>query len=66
MRKIKEFLPHLCLSMALAMIVIVILDVRNPLMKFLTSGTSKTYIIAFCVITVIVAIISIFDNRKNG
>ena len=65
MRKIKGFLPHLCLSMALAMIVIVILDVRNPLMKFLTSNTSRIYIYAFCVLTVIVSIISIIDDRRK-
>ena len=65
MRKIKEFLPHLCLSMALAMVVIVILDVRNPLMKFLTSNTSRIYIYAFCALTVLVCFISMIDNRKN-
>ena len=42
MKFLKAFLPHLAIAMLMGLVVLVILDGRNPLMAFLTSGCSKT------------------------
>lgn len=48
----KAFLPHLAVSMLLGLIVLVVLDSRNPLMKFLNSGASYWYIAMTCILCI--------------
>jgi len=52
-RFIERLLPHLSIAMLLGFAVLAILDSYNPLMRFLTSSTSKVYIIIMCVISLI-------------
>lgn len=65
MRFIKNFLPHLSIAMLLGMIVLVIFDNHNPLLKFLTSDTSKTYIILMCAVSVISLVMYIYKLRQE-
>jgi len=65
-QKLRELIPHLCLAMALGLIVITYVDGRNPLMKFLSSGTSKTYLYLLAALTILTAVFCIVsDNRRR-
>ena len=59
---IKYILPHLLLCMALGLALIVILDGYNPMMGFLTSEVSKTYIYILCALAVLVALMYIAET----
>lgn len=61
----KDFLPHLSLSMLLGLVVLIILDERNPLMSFLTSGASKIYLLITCALGVAVAVLYIGERRRQ-
>lgn len=65
MKFLKNFLPHLAIAMAVGLVVIMILDGFNPLMKFLTSDVTRTYIVILAIVVVISSVISIAENRKN-
>ena len=64
MKAVKAFLPHLCLSMALGLAVLVFLEGRNPVMAFLSSPASRVYILCFCVLVLFLCAFCIIDNRK--
>lgn len=64
MRFLKSFLPHLAIAMLLGLLVLIVLDGRNPLMAFLTSGASKVYMIVMCVSALLVIGAHIADQRK--
>ena len=65
MKKFREFIPHLALSMLFGLLLITYLDGRNPLMKFLTSTASKVYIIILVAVCTATAICLIADNMKR-
>ena len=65
MKFIKNFLPHLSIAMLLGMIVLVIMDNHNPMMKFLTSSASKVYIIIMCVIGIVCAVLYAAKLRRE-
>ena len=65
MRAVKEFLAHLLIAMLLGMVVITILDGYNPLMAFLTSSTTKIYIIVMCILGLVTALMYIAKSRKS-
>ncbi len=62
--KIMEFLSHLAICMALALVVITILNGFNPVMSFLTSTTSKVFIFLFCAVVVVSSVGAIVRGRK--
>lgn len=66
MKKISGFLSHLSICFALALLTIVILDGRNPMMKFLTSNVSKTLIVIACIVFILSALLHIFQGKGNG
>lgn len=66
MKFIRDFLPHLAISMLLSLVVLVILDDRNPLMAFLTSRVSKIYILLLCLVCLAALILSIADSRRDS
>ena len=51
--------------MAVGLVVIMILDGFNPLMKFLTSDVTRAYIVILAIVVVASSIIAIAENRKN-
>ncbi len=62
---IKYILPHLLLSMALGLALIVTLDGYNPMMGFLTSDVSKTYIYILCALAVLTALLHIGESQRG-
>lgn len=60
---IKYILPHLLLCMALGLVLIVVLDGYNPMMGFLTSDVSKTYIYILCALAVLMALLYIGETQ---
>ncbi len=62
--KIMDFLSHLAICMALAFIVITILNGFNPLMSFLTSNTTKVFIFIFCAVVIVSSVGAIVRGRK--
>ena len=62
--KFMEFLNHLAICMALAMVVITILNGFNPLMSFLTSNTTKVFIFIFCAVVIVSSVGAIIRGRK--
>lgn len=65
MKKIKLFLAHLSISMAVGLVVLAVLDGRNPLMYFLTSAVSKTYIVILSCVCVCVAVLYIAQLHRE-
>ena len=61
--KILDFLSHLAICMALAFIVITILNGFNPMMSFLTSNTTKVFIFIFCAVVIVSSIGAIVRKR---
>lgn len=64
MKFLKAFLPHLAVAMLLGLLVLIVLDGRNPLMAFLTSGASKAYMIIMCLLSLTVIGAHIAERRK--
>ena len=62
--KFMVFLSHLAVCMAIAMIVITVLNGFNPMMSFLTSNTTKVFIFIFCAIVIVSSIGAIVRGRK--
>ena len=65
MKFLKNFLPHLAIAMAVGLVVIMILDGFNPLMKFLASDVTRAYIVILAIVVVASSIIAIAESRKN-
>ena len=65
MKAIMEFIAHLAIAMFLGMVVITVLDGYNPLMAFLTSRTTKIYIIVMCILGLVTAVMYIAKSRKS-
>lgn len=64
MKFFKFILPHLAIAMLLGLIVLMILDGRNPLMNFLTGSAAKTYMLIMCVICITVIAGHVRENNK--
>lgn len=65
MKKLQEFIPHLSIAMLLSLMVFTVLDGYNPMMYWLTSGASKIFIFAACILGIITAVLLIARQRKR-
>lgn len=63
MERIKRFLLELVISMALCLMVFAVLNGFNPLMAWLTGKLSIFFIFAFCIITIITAVLCLIDRE---
>lgn len=61
----RKFLLHLNFSLALAMLVLVYCDNRNPMMGFLSCPLGYSYLFAFSGLTVLNGMINLFRPRKK-
>ena len=66
MKLLKILLPDAAAAMALGMIVLVIMDSFNPLMSFLTSTSTKVYIVIMGAVCVAAAMVTALDRKKNN
>ena len=64
MKFLKFILPHLAIAMLLGLLVLMILDGRNPLMNFLTGSAARAYMLIMCVICITVIAMYIKENNK--
>ena len=65
MKKWEEFMPHLCIAMMLSLLVIVVLDGYNPMMRWLNSGVSKLFLVLCALVGLITAILLIARQRRR-
>ena len=65
MRFLKRILPHLSIACSLALLVVEILNVYNPMMGFLFGTPALVLISAACVISVITAIMACASWRRE-
>lgn len=64
MKFLKFILPHLAVAMLLGLVVLMILDGRNPLMNFLTGSAARVYMLTMCIICIIVIAEHIREHNK--
>jgi len=63
----RRFLLHLNLTQAIAVLILIYLDDRNPMMGFLRSKTGYGFLILFCLVTLINCVLSIRPvKQKKG
>lgn len=65
MKKLGEFIPHLCIAMMLCLLVFVVLDGFNPMMRWLNSGVSKLFIVLACLVGLVTALMLIARQRRR-
>lgn len=65
MRFIKGFLPHLSAALAIALLVVAILNEFNPRMGFLQGKPALTLIGLCCVCALICAVMLYLEQRKK-
>lgn len=65
MRFLKGFLPNLTIALNLALLIVIYLDLRNPLMGFLVGTPFLTLAGSCCACSVATAIVLYADWRKK-
>lgn len=66
MKFLKGFLPNLTIALNLVLLIVIYLDLRNPLMGFLI-GTPFLMLVCLCVLcSITTAIVLYADWRKKG
>ena len=50
MKRIRRALAHVCVALALAVLLLLYLDARNPWMAFLSAAPAKVYIACLCLL----------------
>ena len=65
MKKLEEFLPHLCIAMMLSLLVIVVLDGYNPMMRWLNSGVSKLFLVLCALVGLTTSLLLIARQRRR-
>ena len=63
MKHLKIFLAMLDSAFALSLLVLILLDLRNPYMEFLTSGPSRALMAGLCLCTLATAWLYAADQR---
>ena len=65
MQKLRNFLPHLSLSLNLAVLIVLYLDGRNPMMGFLIGRPFQILCSCACAAAILQGILSSAEHRKN-
>ena len=66
MKLFKRILPNLSIALSLALIVIVIVDIRNPMMGFLSSPQAQILISAAAIVAAATAVVLYAGERKRN
>ena len=64
MDRLKTLLAMLTNSLALGLVVLILLDLRNPYMGFLSSVPSRVFMVCLCVCAAATATLYIAQQRK--
>ena len=65
MRFLKRTLPHLAISLNLALMIVIYLDMRNPMMGFLMGAPFAVLAASCCISSIVVAVTLYVSYRKN-
>ncbi len=66
MKFFKRILPNLSIAISLALLVLVIVDIRNPMMGFLDSPQAQILISAAAIVAIGTAVALYADERKKN
>ena len=66
MKFFKRILPNLSIALSLALLVLVIVDIRNPMMGFLSSLQAQVLISVAAIIAIITAVVLYADERRKN
>ncbi len=64
-KRLRVFLAMLTNSLALGLLLLIYLDLRNPYMEFLSSVPSRIFMAALCLSALATAALYIADTRRN-
>lgn len=64
MRRVKLFLAMLANALLMGLVVLVIVDARNPYMRFLTSSSSYLYLLLLAAVGITVVSLYIASLRR--
>ena len=64
-KMLNAVLPNLCISLALAVATIVLVDYINPFLGFLTSNAARIIIYIFCGVSIVISINLYVQWRNN-
>ena len=62
---LRRVLPHICIVFSLMFIVLLILNVYNPFMGFLSGSLSQWCLATFCIVALATAVELVHMERQN-
>ena len=62
---LRRILPHICIVLSLTVLVLLILNLYNPFMGFLSSAVSICFLFALCLSALATAILLVWTDRRN-
>ena len=62
----KRILPHICIVLSLTVLVLLLLNLYNPFMGFLSSPVSLCFLFALCLAALTTAIVLVWTDRHDG
>ena len=65
MKRLKLFLAMLTNALALSLLVLLLLDLRNPYMEFLSSVPSRVLMAALCLCALATAVFFLAEQRQK-
>lgn len=65
MRFLKRTLPHIAISLNLALMIVIYLDMRNPMMGFLMGAPFAVLAASCCISSIVSAVTLYVTYRKN-
>ena len=63
-RFLRAVLPHALLVLAVMFLVLLVLHEWNPTMNFIGSSVSRKWLLGFCIVAVVNAVVCIVQDRK--
>ncbi len=66
MKELQNVLSHLTVIFVGVFLTLVVLNVYNPSMQFLSSTISQVFLVGFCLTALALAIVTIQDNRRRA
>ncbi|MBR4474084.1 MAG: hypothetical protein IKS55_10650 [Oscillospiraceae bacterium] len=61
----RRILPHICIVLSLTVLMLLILNVYNPFMGFLSSTVSLWFLLALCLAAFATAVVLIRTDRRS-
>lgn len=66
MRWIRTVVPNLAVSLSIALLIVIYLDMRNPMMGFLSGAPFVVLACSACITSVVSAVTLYADHRKEN